>query len=553
MKYSICTLLIIFCSTFALAQRPHAPEQNRDQTRHELISYNNAETLGSGNRTSSTYFQSLDGAWQYRVLPVGETVEKALNSTEGWNTIDTPQSTAIQGKVVIYKHNYKRPFAWVDREIFVRLSSVSAPYDIYINGQKRGFNASSRTGSEFNITKFSAEGNNTLAIVVYTDHVATALNAQAARGAQLGNVFVTAQPRVRMRDVIVDASVSGRAGLMSIGIIVKSHMLNPKEVEVYCDVYNPQGDKVFSGRRDARFQMKLEDTVRFFENIQSVEPWSFETPNLYRVEAKIQNEGRYGEYITFKVGFSDVELDGKNFIINGFKVPVAIKDYNPTQSHEATIREIETLKKDGYNTIRISKPVPESFYSLCDSIGIFVCPTADINTAAATSPLNAANDPRYEYLIGDRVANLYHIAKSHPSVIMFSLAGDNTPNGYNMKQAYLALRGLEQHRPISFQGARSRWNNDIDTRLYSQPAEVRKLIEHSNISSNGAVTIKNTSVMTPLDGAEFIIWSDKSHKKILLSGTLEVNLAPGNTTQVVVPIGKLKLKPANVIEIKAKN
>lgn len=106
-----------------------------------------------------------------------------------------------------------------------------------------------------------------MAIVAYADPVSTTLENQIqTKGTALqGDVYVFAQPKVRMRDYVIDTRFApdGTSGLFNFGVIVKSHLLNPKQVTVYYDLYGPDSTLVRSGKRDARFEMRLEDTVRF--------------------------------------------------------------------------------------------------------------------------------------------------------------------------------------------------------------------------------------------------------------------------------------------------
>lgn len=46
---------------------------------------------------------------------------------------------------------------------------------------------------------------------------------------------------------------------------------------------------------------------------------------------------------------------------------------------------------------------------------------------------------------------MYHFSKNHPSVIMFSLGG-KAGRGYNMYEAYLALKAVEKNRPRDLRG-----------------------------------------------------------------------------------------------------
>ncbi|MFQ8805989.1 MAG: hypothetical protein ACLR8Y_13985 [Alistipes indistinctus] len=69
-----------------------------------------------------------------------------------------------------------------------------------------------------------------------------------------------------MRDYVIDTRFApdGTSGLFNFGVIVKSHLLNPKQVTVYYDLYGPDSTLVAPGKRDARFEMRLEDYRTLF-------------------------------------------------------------------------------------------------------------------------------------------------------------------------------------------------------------------------------------------------------------------------------------------------
>ena len=135
------------------------------------------------------------------------------------------------------------PFAWIDREVFAHVGPVHRAYYLYINGRLAGYHEDSKTPAEFDITKLVTEGKNHMAIVAYADPVSTTLENQIqTKGTALqGDVYVFAQPKVRMRDYVIDTRFApdGTSGLFNFGVIVKSHLLNPKQVTVYYDLYGP--------------------------------------------------------------------------------------------------------------------------------------------------------------------------------------------------------------------------------------------------------------------------------------------------------------------------
>ena len=219
----------------------------------------------------------------------------------------------------------------------------------------------------------------------YADPVSTTLENQIqTKGTALqGDVYVFAQPKVRMRDYVIDTRFApdGTSGLFNFGVIVKSHLLNPKQVTVYYDLYGPDSTLVRSGKRDARFEMRLEDTVRFFENIPNIESWSHESPKLYTVALRIQHEGRFTDYTTLKIGFRDVQFSDKGITINGRPVELRAIDYLCPDDEATLCNDLLKFRMAGINLLRVERyPQSKRFYDLCDQYGIYVCEQANLDT-----------------------------------------------------------------------------------------------------------------------------------------------------------------------------
>ena len=414
----------------------------------------------AGDIAKSPYIQLLGGTWTVKAVDTRDAIAAAMASGDGWSEVQVPQSQPASGKIVLMRRGFKRPFAWDDREIFLRFQGVGAPYDVYVGTKKIGYNPSPRVGADFDVTKATVEGNNTLTLVLYNDLPTAFAQAALPQAIVEGDVFAISQPKARVRDIDAGASVSPEGnGLLNMGIIVKSHLLNPREIEVFYELRDGTGKTVSSGRRTAEFSMKQEDTVRFFANIPAVKPWSADKPDLYTLLITTQYEGRFGEYIAARIGFRDVSVQKGKFFVNGVEAALTAAPMTPGSDMTAAEAQLRNVKKGGANAVKLTDyPASPAFYALCDRVGIYVCDQAGLNARRAGN-VNPSNDPVLGPLFNDRVMAMYNASKEHPSVVMFSLA-EGPDNGFNLYRTYLALRTIEGTRPISFAGAGGEWNSD---------------------------------------------------------------------------------------------
>ena len=307
-----------------------------------LRSYDSRELALREDDAHSLYIQQLDGEWKVKTYasPVALDATVAMPSVDvsQWAVTRVPEQRSNGAWAAVYRTDFKLPFKWIDREVFVRLDAVSRAYYVYVNGRPAGYFADSKTPAYFDVTRYCVDGRNTLCVVAYANPVSTALeNQNSEQGTRIaGSVTVMAQPKVRIRDWVVDTRWAPDGnGLFSFGAVVKSHLLNPKRVTVYYELIAPDSTVVSHGKRDARFELRAEDTVRFFANLPGIQSWSHESPKLYTVALKLQHEGRFTEYTKVRVGFRDVSFDSTGLRINGR--PVELRAVRPTNRRSGAI------------------------------------------------------------------------------------------------------------------------------------------------------------------------------------------------------------------------
>jgi len=353
------------------------------------------------------------------------------------------------------------PFSWANRQVLLRLESVSGDYEVIVGGRTIAYDADGNTPAEFNITRAVKEGRNRVQIAIRAE-AADLESWKRPAAPQIGAAWVLSQPTMRIRDVAAEtrpaADSSGYTA--QIAVAVKSDALNPRTSRIWYELLTPAGHTAVSGYQDLTLDMRREDTVRFLARIPADSLWSTDNPHRYTLRLKSQHEGRYDEYAEYRLGFRSLEMHEGTLRINGRpqqlqlrEVPVAV-----------TAREIAELRREGVNTLL---PAPgagaAALYEACDSIGMFVIAQAPIDTGSCGESRrkggNPSNDPACEEACVERVRNSYHTAKRHPSVIAFSLAR-RSANGIGLYESYLYLKSLGDARPVIYPEAAGEWNSD---------------------------------------------------------------------------------------------
>jgi beta-galactosidase len=497
---------------------PTVVELNKELPRSEVVSHDSKADAVRSTTGASKYLQPL----------------------KNWTRTESAEA-------VTYRTRFTIPFAWIDRRQFLYVGRASGSFDVVINGTLAAYTQTGSTPSEFDITAASKEGVNDLELVIYKDPVARKLenNRPAAAPAIEGEVHILSQPRIRVRDVAATTRMEGSSGLLELGVILKSHQLNAHDYTVYWELLNPAGEIVSEGKKDARLDMRREDTVRFFANIPRVVPWSHEEPRLYTLFIKTQNEGRFREYLAFRVGFRSLDLqDDGGLTLNGVPLALRTQEFAPVGDVAEMRRAIAQLRVGGVNTLMLrGAPASRGFFALCDSMGVYVACRVDIDTRQSGESRqmggNPSNDPAWGAAYLDRVTGMYHTSKNHPSVAMFSLA-QQSANGINLYDSYVALKALEPHRPVLYTDGGGEWNTDDlapADGVALPPAEWLTL--DAVDVAKGTFRVSNRREITPLNG-EAIYKIVQGRRKVVSTGAVPFEALPGETASFTIPIAGVK-------------
>ncbi|QDP97103.1 DUF4981 domain-containing protein [Microlunatus elymi] len=205
--------------------------------------------------------------------------------------------------------------------------------------------------------------------------------------------------------------------------------------------------------------------------IAAVEPWSAESPRLYR--GRLQAGG---ETIELAVGFRRVEIRDGRFLING--APTYLRGVNRHEHHpdvgrsldrQTMITDVIMMKRAGINAVRTAHypPHPE-FLRLCDEYGLWVVDECDIETHGfiyAGWRGNPLAEPLWREALLDRIERMVERDKNHPSVVIWSL-GNESDGGDNLAELERWIRRRDPSRPLHYERDRSYRHSDFYSLMY---------------------------------------------------------------------------------------
>jgi beta-galactosidase len=467
----------------------------------------------------SPWVRSLDGLWRFRLRDSPADLEPGdVNRDLGgrWDEVAVPSSWVLpadgshdRGNPIylnvrmpfdgqaphvpadnptgIYCREFTVPPAWRRRRTLLRVGSANSMGFVWVNGSFAGFGTDSHLASTYDISQHLQRGTNSVCIVVPRWSASTWVENQDQwwmpglhRSVELVSV-----PPIALGDTATVPGVEsdGTTGTLDLDVSVDvGGDSEPGPLTVEVSVADPIGRRrrplATTGRvdvppwapRDAGDEHAITYTwpgrrVLGRLRIPAIESWNHERPRRYRVAIILRDAERAVLDVRSRwVGFRRVELADRALLVNG--VPVVINGVNhhdihpdrgPATTVEDTRRDLELMKRHHVNAVRTSHyPKDESFYDLCDELGLYVVDEADIETHGrwrATS-----DDPTYAAAFLTRGMRMVLRDRSHPSVIAWSLGNES---GYGPSHDSMAawIRRVDPTRPLHYEGGFSR---DLD-------------------------------------------------------------------------------------------
>lgn len=461
------------------------------------------------NREKSDRFCLLNGQWDFRYYDsiidmeddfLSVPFEKKIPVPSNWQLhgYDKPQYTNVcypipydppyvpdDIPVGIYRRSYDYSPDGTDRILV--FEGVDSCVYLYINGEFAGYSQVSHSTSEFNITPFLREGENTVAAAVLKWCDGTYLEDQDKfrLSGIFRDVYVLSRPEKRLENYIIKSEISedfssARLTFTAFG----------------CDVKAVLSDS--QGNQIAEFTAA--DGKPTSLHINSPILWSAEKPYLYRLTI-FTGEEKIGE----KVGFRSVSAENGVVKINGKAVKfkgVNRHDSYPDTGYYASVaqmkKDLKLMKRHNINAVRTSHyPDSPLFYRLCDEYGLYVIDEGDMESHGCVEVYNdfkwswengyngialLASDERFKKAITDRAESLVKRDINRPCVVFWSL-GNESGYGTNMLAAAELVKSLDDTRLLHYESTHRLDDTsdailDVVSEMYTSPDDMRKILQN---------------------------------------------------------------------------
>ncbi|MDR9826229.1 beta-galactosidase [Vibrio sp. FNV 38] len=454
--------------------------------------------------------QTLNGNWKFKLFDApevvqGEFIESEFNDST-WNSISVPSNWQLHGYDKPIYANVKYPFevnppyvpsenptgcyrtqftmmaADLEQTQRIIFDGVNSAFHLWCNGQWVGYSQDSRLPSEFDLSEYLVEGNNTLAVMVIRWSDGSYLEDQDMwwLSGIFRDVTLLSKPKVCIEDVFVvpDLDACYRDGTLSI----ETRITGPETSQIQVQLFeNEQAvtESIISTPNNRRIDERGTYNDVVFQTLSVREPkqWSAEIPNLYRLVVSLLDEqGNHLESEAYNVGFRKIEirdgqlqLNGKPLLIRG----VNRHEHHPELGHVMTerdmIEDIRLLKQHNFNAVRTAHyPNHPRWYELCDQYGLYVCDEANIETHGMEPMNRLSSDPQWANAYMNRYTQMVMRDKNHPSIILWSL-GNESGHGANHNAMYAWSKQFDPSRPVQYEGGGSNTTaTDIIAPMYAR-------------------------------------------------------------------------------------
>ncbi|GGM38530.1 beta-galactosidase [Paraliobacillus quinghaiensis] len=505
---------------------------NRRSAHATLMSYPNVDMALKGDRTSSPFYQSLNGEWQFNW--VSEPTQRVKNfyktdyDHDGWNVITVPSHWQLQGYDYpqytnttypwVEKEDIKPPFAptnynpvgqyvrkfdvnqdWIDCPVYLNFQGVESAFYVWVNGDFVGYSEDTFTPAEFDLTPYVVEGENKLAVEVYRWSDASWLEDQDfwRLSGIFRDVYLYATPKQHISDFFVKPVLDDDYldAELTVDVKVHDYFQTGDLIELKAMLYDQEEKAVLNKPMSAMvdFSGKEVMDVGIMTNLSNPLKWSAEDPNLYTLVLSLENQnGEVIETASCRVGFRRFELkdglmqiNGKRIVFKGTNRHEFASDKGRAITREDMVHDIKLMKQHNINAVRTSHyPNNPVWYELCDEYGLYVIDETNLETHGTweygqdglkeTVP---GSRPEWTNNVLDRCNSMFQRDKNHPSIVIWSL-GNESFGGDNFLKMHDFFVKNDPSRLVHYEGVfhyrESERASDMESTMYISPEGVER-------------------------------------------------------------------------------
>lgn len=421
-----------------------------------------------------------------------------------------------------YVKYFELPKSMQGGPLFLSFQGVESAFALWCNGKYVGYSEDSFTPSEFELTPYLCQGENKLAVQVFQWSSGSWTEDQDFYrfSGIFRDVYLYTIPRIHVFDLkavpALDETLSQGELNLTLKLRSTQELCNPNSGTVKVTLKTEGQESIYKETAIS------DEVVRLSVVVNAPHLWSAEIPNRYLVLIEVfDKDNQLCEIVEQYIGFRRFEiknglmlLNGKRIVFHGTNRHEFCADTGRVVSRELMIRDIEIMKQNNINALRMSHyPNSSYMYELCDEYGIYVIDETNLETHGLWDACIMGKMSYSDIVPGDRTdwtravlkraENMYERDKNHTSILMWS-CGNESFGGKNLYMIAEYFRKMDTTRLVHYEGihADRRYNatSDVESQMYTPAADIEQYLKtnkdkpficcefmHSMGNANGAV------------------------------------------------------------------
>ncbi|MEE8824461.1 beta-galactosidase large subunit [Lentilactobacillus sunkii] len=405
-------------------------------------------------------------------------------------------SEATDNPVGQYIKKFTLNSEFKDKKVRVRFDGVEKAMYVWLNGHFLGYAEDSFTPSEFDLTPYLQEGENTLAVEAFKLSTAAWLEDQDMFRffGIFRDVSLIAQPEIHIEDLTIKPTLSDDLKDGTLNVDTK-RTVNKSGATAKVQVTDADGKQLYDETQPVTDSISLKDIE--FKNVHL---YDNHDPYLYQLTIEIDDkDGHVLEIVPYKFGFRKIEinsdkvitLNGKRLVINGVNRHEWDCHSGRVVSVDDMKADIRTFKKNNINAVRTCHyPDHTLWYHLCDINGIYVMAENNLESHGTWQKLGAVEPsynvpgsvPQWKAAVIDRARNNYEMLKNHASILFWSL-GNESYAGDDIQAMEEFYKSVDPTRLVHYEGVVQNRKyedviSDVESRMYASPDEIKDYLDH---------------------------------------------------------------------------
>ncbi|MEI8085129.1 MAG: glycoside hydrolase family 2 TIM barrel-domain containing protein [Paludibacter sp.] len=524
-----CLLATVFSGIIAQEktvndwENPEVYQINREPARATFLPFADKHSAIADIYESSPWYYNLNGNWKFQWSPTPDQRPVDFYKTNfdvtNWKEISVPSNWELKGygipiytnitypfpknppyidhsdnPVGSYRRDFDLPENWNNRRVYLHFEGGTSAMYIWVNGEKVGYSENTKSPNEFDITKYVKAGKNFVAVEAYRWSDGSYLEDQdfwRLSGIDR-NVYLYSTENLRIADFFARPDLDGayKNGSLAVDITLNNYNKSAKTGQVEALLLDANGKEIFSQNLKINAPSDGKKEITFSKNVSSPNLWSNETPYLYSLVLTLKDEnGKFIETVSTKIGFRKVELKNGQLLVNGKRIMVHgvnIHEHNPVTGHYQDVatmmKDISVMKQNNINSVRCSHyPNNINWVKLCDKFGIYLVDEANIEShGMGYGHENPAFHAEWDGAHMARTISLVERDKNSPSVILWSL-GNEASNGDVFLKTYKWIKERDKTRLVQFEQAAEHENTDVVCPMYPGIKYMKEYAARENV------------------------------------------------------------------------